>query len=230
MQQILALITAPTQDVVTLDDAKAQLRITDTSQDDLIEALIDASVDLLDPAAGGYLDRALRPQTWELRRNCFQNRFNDDYYGFPLGSYEPITLSFPPLISITSVKYDDIGGVERTLVLNTDFKVLGSGGTGKQSIAPLYNQFWPVARCYPESVRVRYQCGYDGATTDLMPKPIKQAIHLAVRSLYTLGERSLYQSMKNIAGVSETRWIVSDVAAKIVKDATDALLAPYRVW
>jgi hypothetical protein len=36
--------------------------------------------------------------------------------------------------------------------------------------------------------------------------------------------------MKSIAGVSETRWTVSDIASKVIKEATDALLAPYRVW
>jgi hypothetical protein len=127
--------------------------------------MIDASVDLLDPAAGGYLDRALRPQTWELRLESF-----------PCGE---IILPFPPLIAITSVKYDDVAGTERTLTANTNYRTLGSGGTGKQSVAPPYNVVWPISRCYPESVRIRYSCGYD-STTDTMPVPIKQAIHLAV--------------------------------------------------
>src|SRR5689334_14755400 len=88
-----ALITAPTDDVMTLSDCKAALGISGTSQDTLITALLAAVVGQLDPASSGWLGRALRPQTWEFR-----------LFGFPSRG---IDLPYPPLISVTSVKYDD---------------------------------------------------------------------------------------------------------------------------
>lgn len=224
-----ALITPPTQDVVTLDEAKAQLRVTGTDQDDLIAAIISAAVNEFDPAGGGYLGRALRPQTWELRLSSFYQS-GTGAVRVP-SPYATIELPVPPLISIVSVKYDDVDGVEHTLTQNTDFKVLGSGGLGKQSIAPLYGKVWPTTRYYPESVRIKFTAGYDSAgNPDTLPAPLKQAIHLAARNVYSLGERSLYQSMKTIAGVSETRWIVSDAASTIIRTAVESLVSPYRVF
>lgn len=209
------LITAPTADVVTLAEAKAQLRITGTSQDTMIEAMIDAVVAALDPATQGWLDRALRSQVWELRLPHF-----------PCGN---IKLPYPPLISVDSVKYDDTGGVERTLTLTSGYRVFGIGQFNKAYIAPPYLQYWPTARCDKESVRIRFTCGYP-ASPDTLPAPIKQAVLLGVRALYSLGERSMFESQSSVDGVGEKRWVVSDAGAKVLQDATDRLLAPFRVY
>ena len=216
------LITAPTQDVVTLEEVKAQLRLSTsgTSNDTLLGNIVDAVVALLDPASGGYLDRALRPQTWELRLPSFCQ-----------DGKEQVFLPFPPLISITSVKYDDVGGTERTLALTSGYRLFGAGKVqGKAYLMPPYLQSWPTTRCDAESVRIRYQAGYDNSTDDTMPAAIKQAVHLSVRNLWNLGERSLYESESVVDGVGSKRWVVSDLAAQVIKDASDNLLAPYRVW
>jgi hypothetical protein len=230
------LITAPTQDVVTLEEAKAQLRIDDDAQDDLIQAILDATVAQIDPSSGGWLDRALRPQTWEIRRPTFYSATDQGNPRAEWGVYPfnaaTISLPFPPLMSVVSVKYDDGAGVEHTLVEGTGFRVLGRDTVqGKASIAPLINQYWPVTRVDFESVRIRYTCGYDKSVSgDLLPRPIKQAIHLAVRQLYSLGERNLFQSLKTVVGVSETRWVVSPMASQIIDEAVTSLLSTYRVW
>lgn len=228
----LVLITPPTQDVVTLDEAKAQLRIADDAQDDLVTAIIAATVNEFDPAGGGYLGRALRPQTWELRLPSFY-RLQSSRPPRLLSRTEAlaIVLPVPPLISIVSVKYDDVNGAEQTLTENTDFRVLGKGGLGKQAIAPLYNTVWPTGRYDAASVRIRFTCGYDAdVQPDPMPGPIKQAVHLAARNVYSLGERNLFQSLKTVVGVSETRWIVSPAGSELIRTATENMISPYRVW
>jgi hypothetical protein len=40
-----------------------------------------------------------------------------------------IVLPYPPLQSVSSVKYLDVNGVDQTLVLGTDYRVLGMGQT-----------------------------------------------------------------------------------------------------
>jgi uncharacterized phiE125 gp8 family phage protein len=70
-QKTSVLITAPTDDVLTLTELKTALSITSDTQDDLLETLRDAVTETLDPASGGWLGRALRPQTWELRLSQF---------------------------------------------------------------------------------------------------------------------------------------------------------------
>lgn len=212
----IALITGPTDSVLTLADCKTALGITDTSQDDMITALIDAVVGSLDPATGGYLGRALRPQTWEYRLD-----------GFPDGEIE---IPYPPLISIASIKYDDTGGTEHTLTVDTDYKLIGSGDFDKARIAPPYQQIWPIARRYPESVRIRFQSGYAATPTDNLPKAIKNAVALCVRSLLNNAEQNLYLSQKSVQGVGSRSYVVSAAANAAIQQATDSLLASYRVY
>jgi uncharacterized phiE125 gp8 family phage protein len=216
----LFLITAPTQDVITLEEAKVHLRVSGDGQDELIEALIAAVVAQIDPAGGGSLGRALRPQTWELRMPSF--------YACDSSNIE---LPYPPLVSVVSFKYDDTTGVEQTLTEDTHFRVLNEGGLGKQHLAPLFNGSWPSCRADEESVRIRYSCGYDGeVATDTLPAPIKQAAHLILRDLYSLGEQNLFLAGKSIAGVSDRRWVVSDAASAIINSAVSRLLSTYKVW
>lgn len=208
------LITAPTDDALTRAAVKQHLRIDFDDDDDLIDAVILAAVAQLDPAAGGWLGRALRPQTWEFR-----------LYGFP---NRGIQLPYPPLISVTSLKYDDVNGVEQTLVENTGFRVLGIGAKGKQVVAPLYNQIWPSARSDSESVRIRFQCGYPVAIVadhdhippivgvpDALPAPIVAWLKLIIGSLYENRE-----SM-----VIGTREIVAQLPDHILQ-----MISPYRVY
>lgn len=231
----ITLITAPTQDVVTLDEAKLHLRLTTTDKDDLIEAMIQAASASFDPAFGGWLGRALRPQTWELRLPAFIGAsffaMYPDEFALKASPCAAIELPFPPLISVDSVKYYSTAGVDTTLTEGVGFRVLNSGGLGKQSIAPLYGESWPTCRVDAESVRIRFTCGYDGTDDpDPLPAPIKQAVHLAIRNLDSLGERSMFVSSRKIEGVSETSWFAGDTAAKLIQAATENLLSTYRVW
>jgi uncharacterized phiE125 gp8 family phage protein len=162
------LITPPTEDVLSLDQVKQHLRVNFDDDDATVERIIAAAVGMLDPAAGGWLGRALRPQTWELRRAEFPTC---------------IELPFPPLIAIDSVSYDDAAGVARTLTEDIDFKAV-RGRLGKVSLIPAYGLRWPAARCFPESVRVRFTAGYPAGETDAMPAPIKQWLLLVMGSLY----------------------------------------------
>jgi uncharacterized phiE125 gp8 family phage protein len=212
----IALITGPTDSVLTLADCKTALGITDTSQDDMITALIDAVVGSLDPATGGYLGRALRPQTWEYRLDSFPGR--------------EIEIPYPPLISITSVKYDDFSGTEQTLTEGTDFNVIALDDFDNARIAVPYASIWPVPRRYPESVRIRFQSGYATTPADSLPKAIKSAIALCVRSLLNNAEQNLYLSQRSIQGVGSRSYVVSAAANAAIQQATDTLLASYRVY
>jgi uncharacterized phiE125 gp8 family phage protein len=223
MSGALYLITPPTEDVVSLAEAKEQLRITSSSSDTMIAAIIKAAVAHIDPADGGWLGRAIRPQTWELRTNGF----------WP---HCAIELRYPPLMRIDSVKYDDGDGVEQTLVSEVGYRVLGLGGHRRAVVAPLYNVPWPTSvRSDHESVRIRYTAGYptsDGNSppADRLPAPIKQAVLLMVKHLYGLGERNLFVSAEDVPGVGSRSFVVSENAAAVMKTVSEQLLNPYRVW
>lgn len=229
MSLSLHLITAPTEEVVTLAEAKANLRQTSNQFDDLIQALIDSAVAQLDPASNGWLGRALRPQTWELRSDGFPYGYYGSGYDRNFRRNDFLELPYPPLISVVSVKYDDRNGAEQTLVQDTDFRVIG-GGLRKSCIAPVFNSVWPSARCDVESVRVQFKCGYATASPDPLPQPIKQAVLLAVRDLWSLAERNLYLRSESTPGVATFEWTVSEMAGKVIRSAAENLLSTLRVY
>jgi uncharacterized phiE125 gp8 family phage protein len=232
MSGSLHLITPPTDEVVTAAEAQAQVPLLAAASDQLLEALIAAAVSQIDPAGGGWLGRALRPQTWELRLSGFPSGYYcGSGYTRDFKKYNAIELPYPPQLLVDSVKYDDGDGVERTLAVDTDYRVLG-GGTGKSYIAPVYNGSWPSSvRCDAEAVRVRFTSGYENETAgDELPASIKQAVLLMVKHLYGLGERNLFVSAETVDGVGSRNFVVSENAALVMKTASEGLLAPYRVW
>lgn len=173
------LITPPASDVLMLSEVKRHLRVDFDDDDDVISDMIAAAVGQLDPAAGGQLGRALRPQQWELRLPSFSDHGCDH----PRYGRGAIALPFPPLISIDSFSYDNTAGVERELVENVDFRILGAGARHKQAVVPVFGRHWPVARRAEESVRIRFTAGYP-LENDALPAPIKAWLKLQIGALY----------------------------------------------
>jgi uncharacterized phiE125 gp8 family phage protein len=198
---VAVLITPPTADVVTLEEAKAHLRVDHADDDALIAGMIAAATSHLDPAGNGWLGRALRPQTWELR-----------FDAFPCG---PVILPYPPLISVESMKYGDGDGVERELVAGIGYRVFADAWRAR--LEPVYGGSWPRVRRDHESVRVRYVVGHapaDGEAADALPPSVKAAILLIVGDLYAFRET-----------------VAEGAPSKVPVSATvDALLAPLRVY
>lgn len=214
------LIAAPDPlSVVSLAACKAALGIVSTTQDAMITAAIGAVVAELDPAFGGWLGRALGVQTWELQLLSFY----DHRLAWRRYCADAIVLPYPPLITVTSVKYLDADGVDRTLALGTGYRVFGLGSLGKQYLAPAYGGSWPVARCDEASVRIQFSCGYDGATNKLPPS-INAAVALGVRALLAVSERNLFLSEDMVEGVGTKKYIVGSGAGDVVKAAIGQLL------
>jgi uncharacterized phiE125 gp8 family phage protein len=182
----LALVSAPSDGVLTVDQVRAHLRIDDCD-DPTLQSYIDAAVGMLDPAAGGTLGRALRPQTWELRLPGFHGHGCHHHRHGP----ESISLPYPPLISVVSLTYQDMAGADQTLAEGTDFRIVGMGARGKCALLPIAG--WPQAAWMPESVRIRFQAGYPApvpAASDqpevreTLPAPITAWLKLVIGTLY----------------------------------------------
>jgi uncharacterized phiE125 gp8 family phage protein len=155
-----AIITAPGTEPITLDEAKAHLRVDLEAEDTLIEALITAARE----QAEAYLKRALVTQTWEL--------YLDE---FP----EQIDVPFPPLQSVTSIVYVDDDGVDQTLDTST-YTVDAKAQPGR--IVPAYDESWPSTRAVPNAVTVQFVAGYGAASA--VPLSIKQAMLLMIGDMY----------------------------------------------
>jgi len=201
----LKLIIAPSVEPITLVEARDHLHLDASGSplshpdDTLISSLIVAVRNHID-GADGYLGRALIPQTWEL----YLDEFSSDEIYIPL----------PRLVSITSVKYDDINGAEQT-VSSGDYVVDSVSEPGW--VLPVSTFSWPDTMDTPNAVRIRYQAGYVSGNSpedaSKVPEAIKAAMKLMLGRLYEFREDT----------------ISGTIIAKL-PDGIEALLNPYRIW
>lgn len=151
LKRFLNPITQPGNEALTLDEAKAQLRITHDALDYEISQLIPVAREAFEQAH----DHSVMPRDWELTLNCFP---------------EKIFLKMPPIISVTSIKYTDVAGVEQTVDQGDYSLVTGSPLTAW--VALVVGKSWPSTYSADNAVRVRYKAGY--ADANAVPHIVKQ--------------------------------------------------------
>jgi len=132
------LITPPAVEPLKVSDVEAQIRADLSAETALIESMIA----VVRERAEIITRRALITQTWEITLDWF---------------HQDITLPFPPLQSVTSVKYIDTEGIEQTLSAN-DYIVDTDSEPAR--LVPAYGKEWPWTRRQPNAVRIRIVCGY----------------------------------------------------------------------
>lgn len=158
---VLAIVTAPTEEPLTLAEAKAHLRVTGSGDDTYITTLITVARQW----AENYTRRALITQTWDL----FLDKFPRWMLEMPL----------PPLQSVTTLEYTDTDGVQQTLG-GTLYRVDTNAERGR--ITPAFNEVWPVTRAVMSAVKIRFVAGYGLAAA--VEVKIKQAMLLLIGHLY----------------------------------------------
>ncbi len=188
----LSRTVAPALDVVTLTEARLQLRVDTTGspatnpEDDLITRCINTAIAELD-AGTGWLARALAPQTWRLGLDRFPS---PQYMWNGNPASDAILLPYPPFIEIVSFTYTDTEGTTVTMVDGTDYRVIAETGEtpGPAKILPVYGGNWPSARCDVDSIVITYRAGYtDGGSpveAHTVPDIIKNVILSRVTDLY----------------------------------------------
>lgn len=169
------LVTAPTTTVISVEEAKLHLRVTEDDEDTLIQSLIKAATAF----AETWTKRQFITATYDLYLDTFPS--SDWGYGADGWEYKrsEIVVPKPPLQSVTSVKYYDIDGVLQTLVATT-YDVDLSVDPGRIRIA--YNQSWPSVQSKSNAIVIRFVCGYGLAPA--VPDTIKAAIKLHIGHLY----------------------------------------------
>ena len=208
----LKLITAPTVEPVTLDEAKLFAKVDLTDDDALITALIVAARQ----KAETYTHRAFVEQTWEWFIDGAPGLASDDIDSLPRGW--PWTLAYPgygyiavprsPLISVVSVKCYDLGDAE-TVWAASNYVVDIHSEPGRILLAS--SRTWPSSLRPYNSILVRFTAGY-GATAADVPDAIKTAIERMVAGGYE-------HRGDQVAGVAVARF----------DDGARSLLDPYRV-
>lgn len=165
----LELKTPPTQQPVTLAEAKKQVEVAAgiTYHDEHLARLIKAATSEVERLA----NLSILTQTLVLRLDCFP------------GGCERINLPRPRLQSVTSITYYDTAGDLQTL--STDvYKVLANQQPGQ--VALKYNQVWPSVYGEAEAVAIEYVAGFAGAASQLADRheDLKSAVLLLVQSAW----------------------------------------------
>lgn len=156
------LITPPAELPVTLAEAKLAATAEGTAHDSAFSDIwIPAAVSQAQSRTG----RVFITQTWKLTLEAF-----------PCGA---IPLPYPPLQSVSSIKYLDLDGVQQTLD-TSEYQVINDELIG--FVRPAYGKSWPSTRHYPGAIEIQFVAGY-GLAVDV-PRDIKNWILMAVATWY----------------------------------------------
>jgi len=165
MSGSLELQSAPAVEPISLDEAKAHLRVDSSDEDDLITSLIQAAREY----AEEFLGRALITQTWDW--------YLDD---FPSSDSVPLYVPKPPLQSVMSIQYVDSNGDTQTWD-SSEYDVDVKSDPGR--IAPAYGESYPDPRDQLNAVTIRFTAGYGDSASDV-PQRIRQALLLILGHWY----------------------------------------------
>ncbi|MFM0330658.1 head-tail connector protein [Paraburkholderia strydomiana] len=218
----IRLTLAPTEEPVTVDEAKLHLRVTDSSEDTLITMLISAAR----IHAENVCRRVFVTQKWDLFLDAFPYY---TYYGVIPG-YVPvdqlpsawmtmrnyavrfrgskIDIPFPRLQSVDAVKYIDPNGVLQTMDPSA-YVVDAISEPGV--LTPKTGTYWPDTENTTNAVQISFTAGYGDAAD--VPAGIKSWILLRVGALYENREEV---SVATRVTVQELPYV-------------DTLLDPYRI-
>lgn len=195
----LLLITPPTEEPVSLAEAKAHLRVLSSDEDTLIESLIVAAREYAEIFTG----RAFITQTWEytVDKFCSGGYEQRSYLGL---NQTPIMIPKPKLQDVVSVKYIDGNSAEQTWD-SSNYRVLGDGDRGK--IVPVFGVYYPFIFEQLNAVTIRFIAGY-GNTSSAVPQSIKQAMLLLIGHWFERRENSIVGARTEPIplGVEELLW------------------------
>ena len=163
-----SLATAPSTTPILLADVVTHLKWDDAAGN--VDYDADAYLTTL-------IDRAVEMGENETHSRFYTQTWDEYLDDFSDGVLRP---TLQPIQSITTLKYIDTGGSERTLA-NTVYE-LGKE-CGRDVIRLKYGQSWPAIRSHPDAITIRMVVGY-GATAAI-PEAIKHALHLLVATLAT---------------------------------------------
>lgn len=156
----LSVVTPPSEEPITLAEAKAQLRVTHAHEDDLINGLIAAARELVE-------QRTWRQLITSTLMLCMDR--------FPSG--RDIILPRPRLVSVASIRYL-ASGVWVTLDAGR-YTVDALNEPGRVQVD---HSGWPAADDTLNSVQIQFVAGYGAASA--VPPSIKSAIKVLLTGLY----------------------------------------------
>ncbi len=163
MNTALVIVTEPTEEPITLDQAKAHLRVDTDDDDAYILGLIKVAREYAETATR----RSLITQTWKY--------YLEDW---PKGDHFDIPMA--PLQSVSLITYENSAGTVATWAA-TEYVVDTYSTPGRVVLA--YGKSWPNATLNVSNpICITFICGY--GTPDDIPEKIKQGNKIDIADLY----------------------------------------------
>jgi len=180
---MLQLITAPTEEPLTTDEAKLHLRVDPglTADDARIAGLVVAARIM----AEAELQRVLITQVWE-----------QVVTGFPCRG-SGLSLGLPLVTAVASVTYLDAAGASQ--VLGSSVYALDAVCEPARLVLKP-DQAWPLTQQQvPNTVRVRFTAGWANAAA--VPQTIKAWMLMQIGHLYTRREAAAERALEPLPGL-----------------------------
>lgn len=175
-------ISGPAKEPITLAEAKAQARITTSSEDSLIEGYIAAARIFIESQTG----RTIHDTTWEIVMPYFREIW------LPRAT---------PLIEILEVVYKDSDGVATVW---SDTGYIADTHTEPGRLVLAYNESWPSFTAYPASpIRIQYRAGIAASPDVEAGDEIKYPMKLLVAGMYKNRESELLTSRDGMQYISQ---------------------------
>lgn len=203
----LAITSAPTSELLSVEEAKRHLRLMSSDLDDEVQSKIRAARDYCER----WTQRTLRTSTirtlkidrWWGATCDYQasgiNRYSDDR--------NALRLPWPPLLTVSGITYYDTDNASQTLGSSNYQVELSTDGGGRVIWASTATI--PALYARQDAVTITFTTGY--ASADAAPPVAMEAMKLAVSMLWPgrESERELNErSIRNLlAGVDWTGYV-----------------------
>jgi len=181
----VSLVTGPTFEPVSLEEARTHCRVTQTDEDGLLAGYIMAARVFAETNTRTIFAQQTFDCTYDYYWPCNRNLDNGYVYevfnSYLTGyGYSRIELPVYPVSSVNSVKYLDSNGVQQTL---DPSQYLVSLDGPVAFIDPAYGVTWPTPRCQVATVTVRVVAGFGTLPSDT-PETIRQAMLMMIEHFY----------------------------------------------
>lgn len=161
----LTVITAATEEPITVVEAKSHCKIETDEDDGLVAGFIFAAREYVEN------DTHLK-----LMAQTLDYTVDDGWPCVYVRGYHRTRIELPvkPVASITSISYVDTSGVTQTLASN-QYTLRKDGSV--HFVEPVYGVSWPGVRCQTAAITVRFVAG---GTTSEVPNSIMQALRMLI--------------------------------------------------
>lgn len=189
----IVLVTPPTDEPLTVNEAKRRLRVDIADDDDLIGDMISAARE----DAEKITRRQIMPATYKAVLDRFPapslETSSANWYGPAWGTGPgPLTMSRPegrsgleillprpPLVQVQSIKYIDQDGNQQTLAPS---EYIVDSASEPARIVPAFGKAWPTTQNRINAVEIVFDAGYADAAH--VPARIKSWIATRVGAMY----------------------------------------------